>query len=82
MGLHRGGQTPPAELPRGASCRRRHLSWEERVLRIAGVKAGLCRKGDNAQSSWVLGGLTTSRSRSDQVQPGRRGDPVHCREGL
>ena len=33
--------------PWGASCRRwRHLSWEERVLSIAGMKAGLCRKGD------------------------------------
>lgn len=45
--------------------------------------AGLCRKGDECPVQPDPGRPdSTSHSRSDRVQPGRRGEPVHRKEGL
>lgn len=45
--------------------------------------AGSCRKGDERLVQPDPGRPdSTSHSRSDQVQPGRRGEPVHRKKGL
>lgn len=82
MGLHRRGQTPPAEPP-GGFLQEAASELGEGTLSTAGGKARLCREGDKRPVRLDPGRPdSTSRSRSDQVQPGRRGVSAPQGRGL